>query len=406
MADKSLKRAISLPGLVFYGVGTMIGGGIYALLGKVTDIAGLLTPWAIIIAGVMALFSAFSFAELSARYPKSGGPAFYLQQAFSRPIGQIFGFLVIATGVVSAATLSVAVSGFLHDLANLPLWLGQLSIVILLAMIACWGIQQSVVTVAVITLVEVIGLILVIVVNSDSVINLQRPPSAFLPSLGPQIWLSIFTASFLAFYAFIGFEDMVTLAEEVKSVKKNLPYGIVISLLITLLLYVGVSFIAVISVDLGDFASSNTPMAELTRQSAWLSPQTLIIISLLAGINGALVQIIMAARVLFGMARNQQAPQVFKSINAKTQTPINASVIVTTTILLLALCVDLTTLAKLTSGIILIVFSGVNIALLKVKRQELPFDGFQVFIWVPICGFLMSAAIFIMGFMATLGMTH
>lgn len=404
--NQSLKRAISLPGLIFYGVGTMIGGGIYALLGKVAGITGLLTPLAIIIAGLMALFSAFSFAELSSRYPRSSGPAYYMRQAFNPRVGQIFGWLVISTGVVSAATLSVAVSGFLFDLIDLPVWLGQLGIVFVMAGIACWGIQQSVVTVAIITLIEVIGLILVIAVNGDSLTQEQISLTAFLPTADTQIWLSVFAASFLAFYAFIGFEDMVTLAEEVKSVKRNLPYGIVISLFITLLLYVGVSFVAVVTVDLAEFAQSNTPMAVLIKDSTWLSPKTLIVISSLAGVNGALVQIIMAARVLFGMADNQQAPKLFGQINKSTKTPVIASLFVASIILALTLLVNLTTLAKLTSGIILLVFSGVNLALLKIKYRQPQFDGFKVSIVIPICGLTLSAIIFIIGFMGNLSSPH
>ncbi len=386
-----LKRAISLPGLIFYGVGTMIGGGIYALLGKVTAEAGMLTPWAMLLAGIMALFSALTFAELSSRFPFSSGPAYYITQAWqNETLGRIFGWLVIATGVVSSATLTVAVSGFILDIILIPTWITQLLVIALLCIIACWGIQQSVVVVAIITLIEVAGLILVIMMNGDSILHPSIQFSDLMPAFDFTIWQGIIVGSFLAFYAFIGFEDLVTLAEEVKGAESNLPKGIIISMLITLLLYIAISYVAVVSTDLTAFSESHTPMASLIHQTTWISPMVLVFVSLLAGLNGALVQVVMASRVLFGMADNQQAPVFFAKIHPVTRTPIIASIAVAIIILLLAWLVDLTTLAKITSGIILLVFSGINLALFWIKRTQQQHTGFNVPIWIPVIGFLLS----------------
>ncbi|MBT4522491.1 MAG: amino acid permease [Halieaceae bacterium] len=404
---QGLKRAIGLPGLIFYGVGTMVGGGIYALLGKVAAEAQLFTPWAILIAGLMALFSAFSFAELSARFPKSSGPAFYLSRAFdSQKVGALFGWLVIATGVVSSATLTVAVSGFLLDLAVWPAWIFQLTVVIGLCLIASWGVQQSVTIVAIIAVIEVAGLLLVIAVNLEGLTGATVGIGDIIPSVDSMTWVGIFAGSFLAFYAFIGFEDLVTLAEEVKGVKRNLPLGIIISMLITLLLYILISLVAITSTDMSVFSQSHTPMAILVSDAEFLSPTVLVVISLLAGLNGALVQIVMAARILYGMGGNRQALEIFSRVHPTTQTPVIASVAVSVIVLLLAWLIDLATLARITSGIILFVFAGVNLALIIIKKQDPDAATFTVPAIVPYCGLLISAASLLFAVLSQLVLNH
>ena len=402
-----LRRSIGLTGLVFYGVGTMVGGGIYALLGKVVGEGGSFAPWSMLLAGVMAIFSALTFAELSSRFPFSGGPAKYITEAFNNKIlGSLFGWLVIATGVVSAATLTVAMSGFFLELLNLPAAIGKPIVVVTLLILACWGIKQSVTAVAIVTLIEVAGLMLVIGINSDSISISNFDVSVYVPSAEPIIWSGIIAGSFIAFYAFIGFEDMVALAEEVKASEKNLPKAIVISLVITLLLYLAISFIAVMSTDLPAFVSSNTPMAHLVKSSTWLSPQVLVMISLLAGFNGALVQVIMASRILYGMANEKQAPRIFSRLSEKSQTPLIASFMIAVILLMLAMFIELLVLAKLTSGIILFVFAGMNVSLIKLKLGQVEHHGFNVPFFVPVVGFVVSVGSLLFALLASNGGGH
>ncbi len=402
-----LKRSVGLTGLIFYGVGTMVGGGIYALLGKVAGEAGIFTPWSMLVAGLMALFSALTFAELSARLPYSSGPAKYISEAFrSKKPGVIFGWLVIATGVVSAATLTVAMSGFFLDLIHLPTGLGKLIVACLLFTLASWGINQSVSTVAIITTIEVVGLLLVVIVNGDALMTANFEAKNYLPGLESTVWAGIIAGSFIAFYAFIGFEDMVTLAEEVKSSETTVPRAIIVSLLITLFLYILIALVAVLTSNLQEFTSSNTPMAHLVRNSNWLSPQVLVLISVLAGFNGALVQVIMASRVLFGMGQAAQAPALFAQVNKKTQTPVLASFLVAVVVFVLALLIDLTTLAKITSAIILIVFAGMNLSLLKIKRFRLDYHGFSVPYFVPVIGLILSLGSLLFALIETTGSVH
>ena len=373
----------------------MIGGGIYALLGKVTSESGVYAPWSMLIAGLAALITALSFAELAARYPKSGGSAFYISTAFnSKLTGAFFGWLVIATGVVSAATLTVAASKFIFELAAIPEPVGQIFVVSILCLIACWGVTQSVVVVAFITLVEISGLIFVIVINSDSLANVATA----LPSAELGIWLGIFSGSILAFYAFIGFEDMVTLAEEVKDAKRVLPISIVVSILITLALYILVSLVAVNSQVFSSLGDSHSPMASLVSKKTYIPPTVMTLISLMAGFNGALVQVVMASRMLYGMAGEGQAPTVFYHVFSKTQTPVYSTLAAGSIVLGLTYLFDLTTLAKLTSIIILFVFTAVNAALLKVKldnkKDKTQLSIFLMPVYFPLIGIIVSLLLF------------
>ncbi len=404
-STNQLKRSISLTGLIFYGTGTMIGGGIYALLGKVTEESGLFAPWSMLIAGLTALITALSFAELSSRFPQSGGSAYYISQAWNnKTIGSIFGWLIIATGVVSSATLTVAASRFLFDLFSLPLPVGEIIVAIILCGIACWGITQSVFIVALVTLIEIAGLLFVILFNNELFNNPQISLGQMLPVSEMTIWLGIFSGTILAFYAFIGFEDMVTLAEEAKNAKRNLPISIIVSIVITISLYILVSYVAVQSGKNLSDGDTHSPMASLVEGSKLLSPTALIVISLLAGFNGALVQVVMASRMLFGMAKESQAPTVFGSVYSKTQTPVNATIFAAMIVLILAMTMELTTLAKLTSAIILFVFAAVNFSLFRIKLKPETSEHFSVPILLPAFGATISILMF--GLAVWLGVTH
>jgi amino acid transporter len=361
-----LKRSLSLPIVIFYGLGTMVGGGIYALAGKVAGEAGMYAPVAFALSAILALLTAFSYAELVARYPFSAGEVKYVHEAWDRKwFSKLIGFLVVVTGIVSAATLTVATAGFLQDIYPVPIEIGVLLTVLLLGGLAYWGINESAWVVVGITFIELGGLLFIVTIASgDAFAALGEQGGAILlPSFEAGVWAGIMAGSFLAFYAFIGFEDMVNIAEEVKDVRRNLPLAIMICILAVLFLYVLVSLIAVLTVPTQQLASSKTPMDEIIKHAGVNAGPWMIVISLLAGVNGALVQIIMVARVLFGMAKGNKAPAFLNYVSPLTHTPTYATFLTTILILVLALIFDLTALARLTS---LIVF---NLALIKVRQQ-------------------------------------
>lgn len=384
-----LERAITLPFLIFYGLGTMVGGGFYALLGKASAEAGYYTPFAFGLAGLFALVSGLSFAELSSRFPVSAGEVRYINEAFDRRwISILTGVFVILTGIVSAAALAVATVGFLQDLLPHPEILSVTLLVIGMGMVAAWGIGESVTLVTVITIIEVGALVYAFSVAQGSITSLGTNWEQFVPQVESSTWLGIFSASFLAFYAFIGFEDMVNISEEVTNPTKTMPIAIIVSVVLTTLLYIIVSIMALLSVSPDQLASSNTPIAEMVKEHSWYSSTGLTIVSFLTGINGALVQMIMASRVTYGMAKREYIPNYFAKVYPKTQTPLRATFVITGLVLLLALLFPLVTLAQVTSGIILFVFMLVNFSLWKIKRSnpDLDAEAIRLPIWLPLFG--------------------
>jgi APA family basic amino acid/polyamine antiporter len=397
MSGAKLNRSISLPMLILYGLGTMIGGGFYALLGEIAEEAGLFMPLAFLLSGGLAFISATSFAELSSRFPFSAGEARYTQEGFSsKNFSTLVGWLVIVTGIVSAATITVATAGFIQDFISVPQTLAILFLVLGMGIIAGVGIGKSVAFVAIISVIQIGALVYIVFVAGDS---LQALPSRwtelFIPT-SSTVWLGVFSGAFLGFYAFIGFEDMVNMAEEVKDVRKNLPIAILVCIVLTTLLYIVVSSIAVLTVSPQMLSSSNTPVAEILRGHGDFSMKILGIVSILI-INGALAQIIMASRVIYGLSKKDQAPTFLGSINSKTQTPLRATALITLIVLVLAIFFPLQTLAESTSFIILIIFAIVNLSLWRIKGKE-NCDGKQKISfprWVSLFGFITSIAVIV-----------
>ena len=199
-----LKRSITLPFLIFYGLGTIVGGGFYALIGKVSGEAGLFAPVALGVAGLFALLTGLSFTELVSRYPVSAGEVRYVSEGFKRTwIAQITGVLVILTGIVSAAALAVATVGFLQDFVAVPEAPAIFLLVLAMGAIAGWGIGQSMVLIAVITIIEVGALIYAVAVAEGELSQLAVEWRQFVPPMDADVWVGIFSAAFLAFYAFI-----------------------------------------------------------------------------------------------------------------------------------------------------------------------------------------------------------
>lgn len=378
----------------------MIGGGFYALLGEIAGEAALFTPLAFLLAGLLAFISATSFSELSSQFPFSAGEARYTQEAFSnKNFSTLVGWLVILTGIVSAATITVATAGFIQDLISVPQTLVILLLVLSMGAIAGWGVGKSVAFVAVISVIQIGALVYIVFVAGDSLSALpSRFQELFIPT-GNAVWLGVFSGAFLGFYAFIGFEDMVNMAEEVKDVRKNLPIAILVSIFLTTIIYVVVSTIAVLTVSPEALAASNTPVAEILRGHGAFSMKMMGIVSILI-INGALAQIIMASRVVYGLSKKDQAPTFLGKINFKTQTPLRATALITLIVLALAIFFPLQTLAESTSFIILIIFAIVNLSLWLIKGKEYRDTKQKISFprWVSLFGFVTS--IVVLGFQA------
>lgn len=398
--EQALKRSITLPQMIFYGLGTTIGGGIYALTGKVAGEAGMYAPFSFLVSAILILISALCYAEMSTRYPFSAGGAQYVRAAFNKRAFTIsIGWLLIFTGVVSGAVLSSATAGFLQDMTGLPHMLLTIMLVLLIGGIAAWGISESVVMVVTITVIEIGGLLLVVTTSGDVLGNVGARWQEMIPPVDDMaIWGGIMSGAFLAFYAFIGFEDMVNVAEEVKDVRRTMPLAILICLFGTMAIYLLVIVTAIMTVPPADLAQSKTPLALIMeRGGSGVSPVVMGVISMLATINGALVQIVMGSRVLYGLSKAGDAPRIFGKVHARTRTPLESTAVIMALILGFALLFELAMLAKVASAIILVIFASVNVALVRVKMTEptAPEGIFKVPFWVPVFGTISCVAMLV-----------
>ena len=363
-----LRPVVGVGLLTLYGLGTTVGAGIYALIGKVAGMAGYLAPVSFLMTALVAALSALTFAEMSARFPKAAGAALYVQQGFGNiRFAQFVGFATAISGLVSSAALVNGFYGYLQTFVAVDRAVAITLISVATTALAAWGVLQSLRVAAAITLVEVGGLVLVIAVNLDATANVE-PVWQAVPLDGAMV-APVLLGMVLAFYAYIGFEDMVELAEEVRDVERTLPRAIGATLILTALLYTTLAVIAVLAVPLPELAASDAPMALLFERGGG-SPIVLSAIALFAIINGALIQLIMASRVLYGLASRGQLPGFLARVNARTRTPLTATLIAGSGMLTLAAVGALTGLATATSLIILCIFAAVNAALWRLKYTE------------------------------------
>ncbi len=364
------------------------------LIGEVVANAGMLAPLAFLLASILAGFSAFSYAELGARFPFSAGEAVYVQQAFGRPaLARMVGLLIVSIGIVSTATLVNGFVGYIHLFIEIEPWLAIVLVLAILVGVALWGITESAWLAALSTVIEVGGLLLVFAVSSPSLKQLPLYWMEMLPTLDFGIWVGVMAGAFVAFYAYIGFEDIVNVAEEVQQPSRNLPLAVLICLGVATFLYIAIAVVSVLQVPVAELAASGAPLALVYERATGEHPVFIGLISLAAVVGGALIQIIMASRVLYGMSMQGWLPGIFSRVHPITRTPLIATSFVGALILVMALWLPLLTLAEITSLITLTVFSMVNLSLWRVKRREPRPAGVMAFpAWLPVAGFFCSVS--------------
>jgi len=388
--NATLQRALNLPLLVLYGLGTTIGAGIYVLVGSAAGHAGLYAPLAFLVAAIGIAPSAASYAELAGRYPVSAAEAVYVENGFnSRTISTLSGLLVIFSGVVAAAAITVGCAGYIRVFFDWPFWMVVSGVVLCMGAVAALGILESVLLAAIFTLIEVGGLLVLVAVGfsvNDNVI--ASIPGLFSGLDDWSIWSGIASAGLLAVFAFIGFEDMVNVVEETKKPAFTMPVAIGLTLIITTMLYFLVTLVSVSSVLPSELAQSEAPLSAVYEKLTGTSAVVISAIAIFATLNTILIQFIMASRVIYGMADRSALPAVFATVNPVTRTPLVATALVVACAALLALAIPLGKLAEYTSMIILIIWAMSNTALVLIKWRKTPApeNAFQVPFWVPVLG--------------------
>ncbi len=394
---RKFKRAISPRALALYGLGTVVGAGIYVVIGKIIGMSGALAPVAFLIAAIAAGLTALSYTELSIRIPESGGSAAYVSAGFdSRLLTAIAGWAIVATGITSAATVTTGVVGYSKVFVTIPEQAAILGLVTSLTLIAAIGIRQTSLFMALTTIAGVFGLVWVI---GHAWNDLHHYPSLVREAWSEErgrISSIIIPAGFLAFYAYIGFEDLVTLSEEAQDQPSAMPRAIWFTLIVSLLLYLVVSVAAVSTLSPERLAASVAPLVDVVREKG-ASGYILGGVSLLMIINGAMAHIVMVPRVLHDLANHRRsAPTWLARVNTGTGTPVLATTLAGAAVAGLALFFPTETLAGWTSFILLGVFMAANLSLVVIKlraKERLP--EFAVPLPVPIAGATVSLGLIV-----------
>jgi amino acid transporter len=395
---------MSLFSLVVYGVGDMVGAGIYATIGTAAGAMGNAVWLAFLISMAAAVLTGLSYACLASRYPRAGGASFVTHHAFGLPfLSYVIGLGIAASGLTSMGAQTNAFADNLLKLIELP---RPLIIVMFLAFmtgINLWGIRQSMWTNLVCTAVEVGGLLFIVAVGARfwGGINYLETPDVLsdqgVVSPGALSFPLLLSGAVLTFYAFIGFEDMLNVAEEVQEPERNMPRGIVLAQVVAAVLYISVAVTAVSVVDYRDLAQPGAPLDKIAARAApWLPGNTFLYITLFAVANTMLINFVMGSRLLYGMARQRLVPAILGRVHAARRTPYVAILTLLAIVTLLTFVGDLRNLASATSLLLLCSFIVVNGALIVLKlRPGEPTGQFEVPIVIPALGILVNVALIV-----------
>jgi len=395
LAAVGLKRNLGVVLLTLFGLGNILGAGIYVLVGKVVGEAGYFAPLSFLVAAVVAAFSAFSYSELAARFPDAGGEVVYVQEALRIPLLSMgVGILIAAAGMLSAATIARGFAGYVQVFWEAPAPMILVIALVSLAGAAIWGVKESLTIAAVLTLVEAAGLLAVILPAASEPERWLAVTGHWSGGLDTTVMAGVLLGAFLAFYAFIGFEDMVNLAEEALNPGRDMPKAIAIALVVSTLFYALTVWAALAYMVPPELDASTAPLSDVYERVTGNSPVMMTVVAMFAVINGALVQIIMVSRLLYGMGRRFRPFRLFASVSPTTRTPLPATVSVAAVVLVLSVWLPVRTLAEYTSGLILVVFILVNASLIVVKRRRGGYDeGRIVPLWVPVAGVVTTASL-------------
>jgi amino acid transporter len=395
--EPSLRRAISRRMLLFFILGDILGAGIYALVGEVAGEVGGAVWTAFVAALVLAVLTAVAYAELVTKYPHAGGAALFVNRAFKKPgLTFVVAFAVMASGVTSASTLARAFAGdYLHVFVNVPTTAAALVFIVIVAGVNFRGIEESMKANIALTLVELTGLAIIIAIGAWSIGHGNADVGRnFEFKHGESPALAVLAGTTLAFYALIGFEDSVNVAEETKDPRRSFPFALFAGLFIAGAIYVLVTFTASMVVPTAQLANSDAPLLEVVQRGSDIPLRVFSAIALLAIANGALINMIMASRLLYGMAEERVMPQVFGRVHPRRRTPWVAIVFTTAVAMFLISIGKLNDLATVTVLLLLIVFALVNVSVLVLRRDPVEHDHFVAPTFAPALGIAISLILF------------
>lgn len=387
-----LKRELSLFQTVLYGLGVIIGAGIYVLIGKAAGIAGNSLWLSFLIAAVIASLTGLSYAELSSMFPRSGAEYVYTRKAFSNRLFSFsFAWFIIFVGAVGAATVALGFGGYFEKMFGTPAVINAVALIAGLSLLNFYGLKESMKLNFAMVAITVAGLLLIIFLG--------------LPHMGSVNYLDmkfgfggVMAAAAFIFFAYLGFEDIVNISEETKKPRKTVPKAIILSVLITTALYVLVSISAVSILPWQELAKSSAPLADASEAVLPGSSFFFSLIALVATASTVLIYLIAYSRMLFGMTEEHSLPKIFSSIHPTRKTPWVAIFCMMAVALLFVLIGDIRTVASITDFGAFLIFSFVNLSLIWLRFREPAVErefrvpiNIGVFPVLPFLGLLFSA---------------
>ena len=366
-----LKRHMSLFHLTMYGVGLILGAGIYVLIGESAGFAGNSMWVSFLIGAIVAMFAGLSYAELSALFPKAAAEYTFVKNAFKNNFfAFIIGWLTAITSVIVAATVSLGFAGYLNQFVEIPITLGAIFLIGILSIVNFIGIKESAWANAVFALITASGLILVIILGF-SVDVIEKVD--YLET--PNGITGIILAFVLIFFAFIGFEDMANVAEEVRRPHKTIPRAIILSIIITGAIYILVSLAVIRVLPWQELSQSSAPLADVAAGVLGNNGSiTLSLIALFATASTVLITLVAGARILYGMAKSNSLPQILGRIHPKTNTPWIAVIGIFVTSIAFAFVGDIVIVANITVFAVVITFAVINLAVIVLRYTESELD--------------------------------
>ncbi len=397
---RRLKRALGPVQIAIYGLGSMLGAGIYGLIGVAAGQMGSAVWLAFGVAMVAALLTGLTYASVGSRYPRAAGAAYVTQRAFRTPLlSYTVGLAVTASGLTSAATQARVVANNLQRiewLAAIPEVLLALGFILILAGIVIRGIKESAWLNFVCTAVEALGLLIVIAVGvsfwgSTDLTQTPEGPLAFdyaTASLAMQ-------GAVLTFFSFIGFEDILNMGEEVKDPHTTMPIGIIAAMIMAAVIYMAVAITAVSVVPWQELKDAKGPLVEVVARAApWFPPAVFVVITIFAVTNTALVNFVTSSRLAYGMANHGLLPSWLGRVHRTRHTPHVAVLVLLAIIATLVVIGNVAQLASATVLLLLLAFTVVNAGLLVLKRRpDEPKGRFEVPAIVPLLGAVICAAL-------------
>lgn len=363
---KSLKRSLGLLEVTAYGVGLILGAGIYALIGQAAVLAGNGIWVSFIVAALIAALTALSYAELSSSFSENSSEHFYISKAFnSKFLAFMTGWLIVVMGLLSAATIAVGFGQYAQALTGISAPLIAVALILVLSFINFWGIEESAKLNVAFTIIEVGGLLLVIALGLPHIGNVS-----FMTGFE---WNGVLQATALIFFAYVGFEGIVKLGEETKKPHEVLPKALIWSLIITTIIYIVLSVTILGAIPLDQLQHDATPLLTLVEQKTGLG-WLMGLVAWLAISNGVLIMLVVTSRIMYGMARHHALPSFLGEVHEKRQTPHYAVLVTGIISAAFVLLGGIEFLANAANFATFLVFALVNACVIKLRLSDQHWD--------------------------------